>query len=125
MERLIEKYKLMPYIKLRHELTRAQYNEDTGKWHLKIRRPALNSTPENEQFEEFEDISDFVLSGAGILSRWDWPKIEGLWDFKGKLIHSAAWETDESGWWQSSISNWGDKMVGIIGGVRLRYMSSL
>ena len=59
----------MPYIKLRHELTRAQYNEDTGKWHLKIRRPALNSTPENEQFEEFEDISDFVLSGAGILSR--------------------------------------------------------
>ena len=26
------------------------------------------------------------------LSKWDWPKIEGLHSFKGKLMHSAAYE---------------------------------
>ncbi|PAV15532.1 FAD NAD-binding domain-containing [Pyrrhoderma noxium] len=47
--------------------------------------------------------------------RWDWPDIEGLKGFKGELIHTADWKTDESGWWQSSIANWKDKVVGVIG----------
>lgn len=40
------------------------------------------------------------------MNDWKWPKIEGLHDFKGKLLHSAAWdtETDLTG-----------KTVGIIG----------
>lgn len=29
-----------------------------------------------------------------IFSNWKWPNIEGLQDFKGKLIHSANWDQD-------------------------------
>lgn len=25
------------------------------------------------------------------LSKWKWPEIPGLFDFKGKLLHSAKW----------------------------------
>ena len=109
----------MPYIKLSHELKHARYNEKSGKWHLKITRPVINPSSQNSELEEFYDTADFVLSGVGILSRWDWPDIEGLKEFKGELIHTADWKTDESGWWQSSIANWKDKVVGVIGAVSI------
>ena len=37
---------------------------------------------------------DKSLSNAflGILNTWKWPEIEGLHDFKGKLMHSAKWD---------------------------------
>ncbi|THG98596.1 hypothetical protein EW145_g7399, partial [Phellinidium pouzarii] len=43
MERVVNKYKLMRYIKLQHELIHAQYDEDSGKWYLKLRRPVFDS----------------------------------------------------------------------------------
>lgn len=108
----------MKYIKLNHELIHAQYDEPSGKWHLKLRRPVATETEaESEYYEIIEDTADLVLAGIGSLSRWSWPDIEGLKDFKGKLIHSAAWETDESGWWHSSIADWDNKTVGVIGSV--------
>jgi cation diffusion facilitator CzcD-associated flavoprotein CzcO len=27
------------------------------------------------------------------LSNWKWPKLEGLTDFKGQLLHSARWDS--------------------------------
>lgn len=24
-------------------------------------------------------------------SKWTWPEINGLWEFKGKLVHTACW----------------------------------
>lgn len=108
----------MRYIKLQHELIHARYHEDSGKWHLRLRRPVPGCATADEQFEVIEDTADFVLAGVGVLSRWRWPDIEGLSTFKGKIVHSAGWETDESGHWQSSVANWGDKNVGVIGVVR-------
>lgn len=110
----------MRYIKLQHELIHAQYDESSGKWHLKLRRPKLQSVADFQEYEIVEDTADFVLAGVGVLSRWSWPDIEGLKEFKGKLIHSAEWETDDSGWWHSSVADWGDKTVGVIGSVRCR-----
>ncbi|KAH7885655.1 hypothetical protein F5I97DRAFT_2034868 [Phlebopus sp. FC_14] len=78
---------------------------------MKIRRPARGDT-EKELFEEFEDVADFVLCCAGALSRWSWPKIEGLKSFTGKLMHSADWDTDD---WREGVKDWKDKKVGVIG----------
>lgn len=105
---MAEKYKIAPYIKLKHEVVHAQYNEVQGKWYLKIRRPSDGQS----SYEEFEDTSDFVFCGAGGLSRWSWPEIEGLKDFKGKLMHSADWDTDD---WREGVKDWKDKTVGVIG----------
>lgn len=126
MQRTVDKYKLGPHIKLQHRITRAEYNEATGKWHLLVRRPRATSEAIGKRswdwktdFEEFEDTADVVLAGLGGLSRWAWPEIEGLEGFKGKLMHSAQWEVEEDGSlgkeWESSVKDWGDKRVGVIG----------
>lgn len=113
----------MRYIKLRHELIHARYNEAEGKWHLKIRRPVPGTESGSEaeiKYEIIDDTADFVHAGIGTLSRWSWPKIDGLRDFRGTLVHSASWEfLNESGQglkeWEESVKDWGDKRVGIIG----------
>ena len=40
------------------------------------------------------DSCDVLLSATGALNEWKWPKIPGLKDFKGKLLHSANWDED-------------------------------
>ncbi|KAL5524908.1 hypothetical protein ACEPAF_8777 [Sanghuangporus sanghuang] len=119
-ERIVEKYKLMRHIRLNHELTHAKFDEMSGKWILRLRRPRASSdttsaSASDNELETIEDTADFVLAGVGSLSRWSWPDIEGLKDFKGKILHSASWPTDESGWWHSSVADWSDKRVGVIG----------
>ncbi len=109
---VVSQYDLDPYIKLRHEMVGAWFDEATGKWRIRIRRPRSkphtsaghgHSTdgasegehmPSNseEEWEEFEDIGDLLFTGIGGLSRWDWPEIEGLKSFKGTLVHSAQWD---------------------------------
>lgn len=109
---MIEKYRLASYLKLQHELVHARYDEVQGKWHLRIRRPGSGPTDQKPSYEEFEDTADFVFCGAGSLSRWSWPDIEGLKDFRGKLMHAADWDTDD---WREGVKNWKDKTVGVVG----------
>ena len=105
----------MRYIKLQHELIHARYDEPTGKWHLKLRRPVAGSSPDDPQFEVIEDTADIVHAGVGALSRWAWPDIEGLDSFKGIIRHSAGWEVDDDEAWQDEAKTWREKNVGVIG----------
>ncbi|KAK0209013.1 FAD/NAD-binding domain-containing protein [Desarmillaria ectypa] len=119
LDSVVDKYKLMPYIKLQHRMTKARYSEPDGKWIITIQRPVEPSPGETAvQFEEFEDTCDVLFTGMGVLSRWNWPDIPGLKEFQGKVIHSARWETGEGGpdaAWEDTIKSWGDKRVGVIG----------
>ncbi|MAD84311.1 MAG: hypothetical protein CL912_15210 [Deltaproteobacteria bacterium] len=45
-------------------------------------------------------------TGANADSNWKWPNIEGLHDFKGKLVHSARWDQEY---------DFADKRVAVIG----------
>ncbi|TFK56356.1 FAD/NAD-binding domain-containing protein [Heliocybe sulcata] len=114
LERVAAKYKVNKYIKLEHELMGAYWEDAEGKWRLRIRRPLPNSTPENKQYEEFEDKADVLFTGLGLLARWNWPDIEGLKEFKGKVLHSAQWDVTD-GHWEDGVKDWGDKKVGVIG----------
>ena len=128
LEHIVDKYTLRPYIKLRHRLVSARYSEETGKWLLTIKRPGrytgefvernppkLNK-PHYDDWEEFHDTADILFTGVGTLSRWEWPDIEGLDTFAGKVIHSAQWETgNDASCWEESVADWGNKNVGVIG----------
>ncbi|KAI0315332.1 FAD/NAD-binding domain-containing protein [Amylostereum chailletii] len=112
LERIVEKYKLMKYIRLQHELVNAHWDDASHKWRLLIRR--------GEENEEFEDTADVLFLGVGSLSRWRWPDIEGLDVFGGQAVHSAEWcgtrgREGEKGSWQESVKEWGEKRVGVIG----------
>ena len=116
LEHIVDKYQLRPYIRLQHRVTCARYSEETGKWHLTIKRRKNKASttgllePSNyEDWEEFHDTADILFNGVGSLSRWSWPDIPGLDKFSGKVIHSAHWDTTED------KDGWRDKKVGVIG----------
>jgi cation diffusion facilitator CzcD-associated flavoprotein CzcO len=137
LEHIVDKYALRPYIKLQHRLVSARYSEESGKWLLTIKRPRSNTgeslerdpaklnKPRYDDWEELQDTADVLFTAVGILCRWDWPNIEGLETFAGKVIHSAQWETgNDARHWEESIVNWGDKKVAVIGVVS-RFSGSL
>ncbi len=109
----------MRYIKLTHEVVHARYDEATCKWHVRIRRAKAGSETE---FEEFEDVADVLLTAFGALSRWKWPDIAGMKDFKGELYHTAQFDP-EGGSWEQVVEGWKDKRVGVIGSVSPFYRS--
>jgi hypothetical protein len=128
LENIVDKYTLRPYIKLRHRVVSARYLEESGKWLLTVKRPgnntgeSINRNPPKlnkssyDDWEEFQDTADVLFTGVGALSRWDWPDIEGLDTFAGKVIHSAQWETgNDAKCWEESVADWGNKKVGVIG----------
>jgi cation diffusion facilitator CzcD-associated flavoprotein CzcO len=128
LEHIVDKYTLRPYIKLRHRVVSARYLEESGKWLLSIKRPRNNAgesiernppklnKPNYDDWEEFQDTADVLFTGVGALSRWNWPDIEGLDTFAGKVIHSAQWETGkDTKCWEESVADWSDKKVGVIG----------
>ncbi|KJX96439.1 flavin-binding monooxygenase like protein [Zymoseptoria brevis] len=89
-------YQLNEYVHLESKVTSAIWSSDKGKWQIKI----------DQQGHEFRDEADILINGAGILNRWQWPSIPGLDTFRGKLVHSAQWDTE---------LDWADKNVGLIG----------
>ncbi|GAA6008727.1 flavin-containing monooxygenase [Rhodotorula paludigena] len=81
------KYKLDRFLRYGHKLTAARWNEETAQWHLSF---DLVDEQGNKHGEE-EKVADVVIQGLGGLSRWDWPSIPGLDDYKGTKYHSAAY----------------------------------
>ncbi|VDB82949.1 unnamed protein product [Peniophora sp. CBMAI 1063] len=100
---VVEKYKLMPYIRLQHEMTFAHWDESKAKWILTIRRGIDG--------QEFTDTADVLFLGVGALNRWRWPDIDGLKDFGGTLVHTAQWNVSD----ETMEQTWKDKSVGVIG----------
>ncbi|KAI0714205.1 FAD/NAD-P-binding domain-containing protein [Cerioporus squamosus] len=110
LQGIVDKHKLMRYIKLRHEVVGTQYNERTGKWHIRVRR----TDPETGATSEVEDVADILIPAVGVLSRWNWPDIKGLHDFRGELHHTAGFDPKEKTW-QEVAEDWKDKRVAVIG----------
>lgn len=105
----------MRFIKLRHEVVGAQYDEGTGKWHVRVRR----TDADTGAMTELEDVVDILIPAVGVLSRWKWPDIEGLHDFKGEVHHTAGFDPKEKTW-QEIAEDWKHKKVAVIGVVSHR-----
>ncbi|KAI0925458.1 hypothetical protein AcV7_005708 [Taiwanofungus camphoratus] len=116
LQSVVDKYKLMRYIKLQHQLVHANYDERSGKWYLRIRRPIPNVDviKVQSELEEFEDTADILFLAVGGQSRWKWPDIDGLDDFEGTLFHSANFDVGDQPW-EEAVKEWYDKRVGVIG----------
>lgn len=64
-------------------MTSASWLDRHGQWTISVVNLVTG--------EQFEDRVDFVINGGGVLNKWKWPAIDGLHDFKGKLVHSACY----------------------------------
>lgn len=72
------------YVKLNHQINHAEWNEEKGKWVIKAKNLKTG--------EEIDDEAEFFINAGGVLNNFKWPDIPGLKDFKGKLMHSAAYD---------------------------------
>lgn len=74
---------------MNHQVTRCFWDDERGKWKVKIQRVQQKENWASKEplvvLSEFEDECDVLLHATGILNRWDYPEIPGLWDFKGRV----------------------------------------
>ncbi|KAJ5661372.1 uncharacterized protein N7484_000744 [Penicillium longicatenatum] len=85
MHGVADKYDCNKFIKYRHSIKAAVWNEDKAKWEIQV---------ENGDGVVFQDDVDVFINAGGVLNKWEWPNIEGIHNFKGKLIHSARWDQE-------------------------------
>jgi cation diffusion facilitator CzcD-associated flavoprotein CzcO len=56
--------------------------------------------------EIWHDWAHVFVNSSGLLNTWKWPEINGLFDFKGELMHSAKWNHEV---------DFNNKTIGVIG----------
>ncbi|CAG8381236.1 unnamed protein product [Penicillium salamii] len=83
--RVALKYNVREHIKFESRCVGARWNDSTGKWFVQVVDEKTGSV--------FEDSADIFMTGTGLLNEWKWPPIPGLHTFKGKLLHSASWDS--------------------------------
>ncbi|KAF0637907.1 hypothetical protein FPSE5266_03749 [Fusarium pseudograminearum] len=93
-----DKYELAKPVEFNSELVSSTWDDEAGKWRLEIRQQNGSAL--------IKDEADILVNATGFLSKWNWPTIPGLDKFKGKLMHTADWDTS---------LDWSGKTVGIIG----------
>lgn len=79
------KYDLEKYVKLRTTVESATWDEDASHWKIKLL---------DAKGKPFDDYADVLFNCSGVLNTWKYPNIEGINQFKGKLMHSARWDGD-------------------------------
>ncbi|KAI1076622.1 flavin-binding monooxygenase [Whalleya microplaca] len=93
-----EKYGVMRFVKLLHNVESCRWSETTKKWTLTVLR--------TDTGEKFEDEADVLIVARGNLSDPAWPDIPGFKNFQGEVMHSASWNEDY---------DFKNKRVGVIG----------
>lgn len=76
------------YIKLRHEITRAEWDESDSVWRLFI-----TATSDFGEVTNFEDRVDVLVGNIGVLNTWKWPDVPNREAFEGEITHSADYNT--------------------------------
>lgn len=83
---IVAKYNVRKYMRLSHKVIEARFNEAEARWHVLVENCLTGIVT--------EDSCDVLYGCVGSLNDWHWPAIPGLSSFRGKLLHSAAWDED-------------------------------
>ncbi|KAF1925717.1 cyclohexanone 1,2-monooxygenase [Didymella exigua CBS 183.55] len=97
------KYQLYKYIRFNTSVEAATWDDSKSRWKVDVK---VTGGKDAEFSSGYSIESDFLISAVGQLNQPRYPDIEGLQDFKGKIIHSARWD------WSYDMA---DKKIGIIG----------
>lgn len=98
-----QKYGLYKYIRFNTSVEAAAWDDSTNRWKVDVK---VTGGKDAEFNPVYSIDCDFLVSAVGQLNQPHYPDIEGLRDFKGKIMHSARWD------WSHILEG---KNVGIIG----------
>lgn len=96
LKRTSDKWRLADKVQFQSRVLSATWDEKAGLWRLVIQQGDRTKT----------DSCNVLVNGSGVLNKWKWPSIEGLSDFKGKLMHTAKWD---------QTCEWEGKRIAVIG----------
>lgn len=85
-----EKYNVEPFVRFSTKITEARWDQAAGMWKLKW----VKVEGDRETDERGTDECHVLINGSGALNTINYPDIEGLKSFKGKMMHSARWDKD-------------------------------
>ncbi|KIY03064.1 uncharacterized protein Z520_01531 [Fonsecaea multimorphosa CBS 102226] len=74
---------LEKFVRFRHKVQEARWDQERGVWQLK---------GQQADGSDFTDEGEILASCHGVLNSWKYPNIPGIESFKGKILHSAAWD---------------------------------
>ncbi|KAF2844353.1 FAD/NAD(P)-binding domain-containing protein [Plenodomus tracheiphilus IPT5] len=98
LEGVAKKYSVHRHVKLNHEVRGLHWDTKKLKWKMEVKKVDTGET--------FLDEADVVIGARGGFTKYNWPEVEGLWDFGGKVVHSAAWDENY---------DYSHKKIGVIG----------
>ncbi|CAF3645406.1 unnamed protein product [Fusarium graminearum] len=93
-----DKYGVRRFVYLQHKVTSAVWDDKKKKWNVTVLKHTGATITEEV---------DVVISARGGLNDISWPDIPGFNTFKGKKMHSAAWDQEY---------DFKNKKIGVIGG---------
>ncbi|KAJ5257208.1 hypothetical protein N7478_013312 [Penicillium angulare] len=96
IQRTTRKWNLDKDIQFNSQVKSTVWNNESGKWNIEIDQ--LGSLQHDE--------ADILVNASGRDSKYTLPEIEGLSDFKGKLVHTSKWDHDY---------DWTDRNIAFIG----------
>ncbi|PWY67601.1 flavin-binding monooxygenase [Aspergillus sclerotioniger CBS 115572] len=100
---IAQKYGLYRYIRFNSMVQEARWDDSQLQWKVQV---ALTGAKDSQFQEAYEITTDFLISAVGQLNIPSYPRIPGLDDFTGKMMHSARWD------WGYDFA---DKRVAVIG----------
>lgn len=79
------KYQLLKYCKFNHLVSKAVWDDKSGHWDVEVTN--------TEDGTIVRDRCNILISATGVLNAWKMPDVEGIETFKGKVLHTARWDT--------------------------------
>ncbi len=80
LNEVADDFGVRPYIRFRHELVSARWDETVRRWHIET--------------SQGDYTANVLVTGSGYLSDPVVPNIPGIEGFKGKIFHSSTWDHD-------------------------------
>ncbi|MEK8033580.1 NAD(P)/FAD-dependent oxidoreductase [Ideonella sp. DXS29W] len=81
MQKVAERFGVLPHIRFGERVVHAMFDTDRGRWQI--------ATEQGERLD-----ARFFVCSTGPLSQPRWPDIDGLDRFTGRRLHSARWEVN-------------------------------
>ncbi|KAK6216043.1 hypothetical protein LQW54_003817 [Pestalotiopsis sp. IQ-011] len=104
LDKVCEVFNLREKMTFNTQVIAAEWQESSGTWKVKLQYDEPGKEP-----TIYEDNCDVLFNGSGVLNNFKKPHLEGLELFKGKVIHTAAWDRDYQ------KEQWKGQKVAVIG----------
>jgi cation diffusion facilitator CzcD-associated flavoprotein CzcO len=95
---LAKRYHARDYIRFDVEIQSANWDDPSGKWHVQCK--------DLKTGEEWTDKAEVLINSTGLLSQPRYPKLEGIEEYNGLVLHTAQWRSE---------SDFKDKKVALVG----------